>query len=167
MEPKIDEFKSVYKGFEQHLYIKNVYRLNNYHPIYSLRGLVGLLIQIPFFMGAYAYLSSYTGFDGIRFLIIPNLAMPDNLIRIGGFSINILPFLMTFINLLSGYVYAKDMTTSEKVTIVVIAVFFLVILYDSPSSLLVYWTFNNVFSLIKNLVYEKIEKNKFTEVHVI
>lgn len=64
---------------------------------------------------------------------------------------------MTAINLLSGYVYATDMSRNEKVTIVVVALFFLVLLYNSPSSLLVYWTFNNVFSLVKNLYYKKKE----------
>lgn len=156
MKPKLDEFKSVYKGYELHLYTSNVYRLNNYHPAYSLRGLVSLLIQIPFFMGAYSYLSAYTGFEGISFLFINNLAQPDGLLTLGSLSINILPFVMTAINLWSGYVYVKDGSLSEKLTLVGIAVFFLVILYGSPASLLIYWTFNNIFSLVKNI----ITKNK-------
>lgn len=160
MKPKIDEFKSVYEGYELHLYIKNVYRLNNYHPIYSLRGLISLLIQIPFFMGAYAYLSKYPGFKGVSFLNLKNLAEADGLIRLGILSINFLPFLMTFINLASGYVYSKDMEISEKITIIVIALFFLVILYNSPSSLLVYWTFNNIFSLIKNMIYYRLDNKR-------
>jgi len=163
MKPKIEEFKSVYKGYELHLYIKNVYRLNNYHPIYSLRGLVSLLIQIPFFMGAYAYLSTYAGFEGVSFLNLANLAQADALLKLGVLTINILPFIMTFINLISGYIYAKDGETSEKVTIIVIALFFLVILYNSPSSLLIYWTFNNVISLIKNIIYARLENKKKLE----
>lgn len=155
MKPKLDEFKSIYKGYELHLYTNNVYRLNNYHPAYSLRGLVSLLIQIPFFMGAYAYLSSYAGFDGVSFLFLSDLGQPDGLLKIGAMSINLLPFVMTGINLVSGYIYAKDSSKSEKITIVGMAVFFLVILYTSPASLLVYWTCNNIFSLVKTMVYER------------
>lgn len=155
MKPKLEEFKSVYEGYELHLYTKNVYRLNDYHPIYALRGLVSLLIQFPFFMGAYAFLSSYAGFQGVSFLFISNLAQPDGLLSIGDITINLLPFLMTGINLLSGYVYATDMSRSEKITIVVVALVFLFLLYGAPSSLLIYWTFNNIFSLVKN-VYAKI-----------
>ena len=70
MKPKIDEFKSVYEGYELYLYTNNVYRLHGYHPIYSLRGLVSLLIQVPFFMGAYAFLSTYSGFQGQSFLFL-------------------------------------------------------------------------------------------------
>lgn len=157
MKPKIDEFKSVYEGYELYLYTNNVYRLHDYHPIYSLRGLVSLLIQVPFFMGAYSFLSTYSGFQGQSFLFLSNLAQPDGLLTIGGWTINLLPFVMTAINLVSGYVYATDMSRNEKITIVVVALFFLVLLYNSPSSLLVYWTFNNVFSLVKNLYYKKKE----------
>lgn len=160
MKPKIEEFKSVYKGYELHLYIKNVYRLNNYHPIYSLRGLISLLIQIPFFMGAYSYLSSFTGFEGVAFLNLANLAQPDALLKLGALTINLLPFIMTFINLAAGYIYAKNGEMSEKITIIVIALFFLVILYNSPSSLLIYWTCNNIISLIRNIITVKLESKK-------
>lgn len=157
MKPKLEEFKSVYKGYELYLYTNNVYRMHHYHPAYALRGLVSLLIQIPFFMGAYAFLSSYAGFQGVSFLFIRDLSQPDQLLNLGSLSINILPFVMTFINLYSGYIYSKGEGMTEKLTIVLMALFFLVILYSSPSSLLVYWTFNNVFSLVKSLVYDKKE----------
>ena len=160
MKPKIDEYKSVYKGYEQHLYIKNVYRLNNYHPIYSLRGLLSLFIQIPFFIGAYNFLSTYEGFVGVSFLGIANLAKPDGILKVGNLIINLLPFLMTFFNLISGYIYTKESSKNEKITIVIIALFFLVLLYGSPSSLLIYWTFNNIFSLVKNLIVEIFNKKK-------
>ena len=160
MKPKLDEFKSVYQGYELYLYTNNVYRLNNYHPAYALRGLVSLLIQVPFFMGAYSYLSTYTGFEGVSFLFLSNLALPDGLLKLGGLSINLLPFVMTAVNLWSGYIYSKGSAKSEKLTIVVIAVFFLVILYNSPASLLVYWTCNNIFSLIKTMIYDKLDQKK-------
>lgn len=157
MKPKIEEFESVYEGYELHLYIQNVYRLNDYHPIYSLRGLVSLLIQFPFFIGAYRFLSTYEGFQGVSFLFLSNLAQPDALLTIGGFTINLLPFVMTGVNLLSGYVYATTMSKREKMKIVVVALVFLVLLYNAPSSLLVYWTFNNIFSLVKNLYAKMTE----------
>lgn len=163
MKPKLDEFKEIYKGYELYLYTNNVYRLNGYHPAYALRGLVSLLIQVPFFMGAYAFLSNYQGFEGVSFLFLSNLALPDGLLKIGSFSINILPFVMTAVNLWSGYIYAKDGDKSEKITLVVIALFFLVILYTSPSSLLVYWTCNNIFSLVKNIIVSRMENKKLAK----
>ena len=159
MKPKIDEFKSVYKGYELHLYTKNVYRLNNYHPIYSLRGLISLVIQIPFFLGAYKYLSHYPGFIGSSFLSIVDLSKPDNLIQVGRVSLNILPVIMTIINLLSGYVYSKQSKFQDKVSIFVIGIVFLIVLYNAPASLLIYWIFNNLFSLVKNLIMANNRKS--------
>lgn len=167
MKPKLEEFKSIYKGYELHLYVNNVYRLNNYHPLYALRGLVSLLIQVPFFMGAYAYLSNYPEFEGVSFLFISDLSMPDGLLKLGVLSINLLPFIMTAINLWSGYIYSKNGSKQEKITIVVMALFFLVLLYNSPSSLLIYWTFNNIFNLVKTILYDIVENRKVeSEVYV-
>ena len=149
MKPKIDEFKSVYKGYERYLYINEVYRRHNYHPVYALRGLLGLLIQIPFFIGAYSFLSHYPGIQGVGFLFLSDLGQADHLLP---FGINLLPFVMTAANLLSGYVYGTKISVSENINIIVIALLFLVILYSSPSGLLVYWTCNNLYSLGKNLV---------------
>lgn len=159
MKPKIDEFKSVYKGYERQLYIDHVHRMFNYHPLFALKGLLSLLIQIPFFIGAYAFLVNYSGFEGSSFLFLNDLSAPDALISFSETTINLLPFVMTGINLWSGYVYAKEGLASEKITILFSALFFLVLLYNAPSSLLLYWTFNNIFSLIKNLIY-KIIGNK-------
>lgn len=149
MKPKIDEFKSVYKGYERYLYINEVYRRHSYHPVYALRGLSGLLIQIPFFIGAYSFLSHYPGLNGVGFLFLADLGAPDHLLP---FGVNLLPFVMTAANLLSGYVYGTNISRREHINIIVIALLFLVILYSSPSGLLVYWTGNNLYSLAKNLV---------------
>jgi YidC/Oxa1 family membrane protein insertase len=161
MKPKIDEFKSVYKGYELYLYINNVYRLNNYHPAYALRGLLSLMIQIPFFIGAYAFLANYEGLVEVSFLFLSDLAAPDKIISLGFIKINFLPFLMTGINLISGYVYAKGMTWSENITIIVVSLIFLIVLYNASSGLLVYWTCNTTFNLGKNLLYKYWGKIRF------
>ena len=160
MKPKMEEYKSVFKGYELHLYISNLYRFHHYHPIYALRGLLGLLIQLPLFIGAYSYLTEYAGINGVSFLFLQDLGAPDNLIQIGSMRISILPFVMTVVNVLSGYVYGKEMSKSENISIVAIALFFLVILYNAPSGLLLYWTCNNLFNLGKNLIYRQVKLKK-------
>ena len=160
MKPKIDEYKSVFKGYERYLYISHLYKINNYHPVYALRGLVGLLIQIPFFIGAYAFLSHFTGFTEVPFLFLKDLSQADALLKVGSLYINILPLVMTAVNLLSGYVYGFSVTKHESVSIIFVALFFLVILYTSPSALLLYWTCNNIYNLGKNLVIRSIHTRK-------
>ncbi|SCW63520.1 Sulfatase, partial [Ruminococcaceae bacterium YRB3002] len=66
-------------------------------------------------------------------------------------SINLLPILMTVINIISSEIYTKGQPFKDKIVLYLSAAIFLVLLYDSPSGLVFYWTFNNVFALVKNV----------------
>jgi len=82
------------------------------------------------------------------------MGRPDALFTIGNFPINILPIAMTAINCVAGAIYTKGFPIKEKLQIYGMALIFLVLLYDSPSGLVLYWTMNNVFSLAKNIFYK-------------
>jgi len=114
----------------------------------ALRSTLSLLIQIPFFIAAYHFLSSLESLKGASFLFINDLGSPDALL-----SFNVLPVIMTVINLISGYIYAKDYDLKEKLQLFGMSAIFLILLYNSPSALVLYWTFNNIFSLIKNIIH--------------
>jgi len=152
MKPKIDKIKAAFKGDEQYMILSTFYRQNHYHPVYALRSSLGLLIQIPFFIAAYSFLSHLELLKGTSFLFINDLSLPDSFLTIGGFSLNILPLLMTIINCISGAVYTKGFQAREKIQIYGMALVFLVLLYNSPAGLVFYWTMNNVFSLLKNIL---------------
>ena len=151
-KPKIDKIKSVFKGDEQYMILSTFYRQNHYHPVYTLRNSFGLLIQIPFFIAAYSFLSHLALLKETSFLFINDLSLPDRFFQIKGFSLNILPFIMTTINCISGAVYTKGFQSREKIQIFGIAFLFFILLYNSPSGLVLYWTFNNIFSLLKNIL---------------
>jgi YidC/Oxa1 family membrane protein insertase len=152
LEPKIKKIKSVFKGDEQYMVLSAYYRQNHYHPIYSLRSSLGLFIQVPFFLATYSYLSNLEFIKGVPFVFIQDLGTPDRLLHVGGLYINLLPVLMTVINCFSGLVYTKGFVIREKVQVYGMAFIFLVLLYNSPSGLVLYWTMNNIFSLIKNIL---------------
>ena len=151
-KPKVDKIKSVFRGDEQYMILTAYYRQNHYHPAYAMRNSFGILIQIPFFLAAYSWLSSLEFIKGASFMFIRDLGAPDRFLSIGGFYINILPVLMTLINCLSGVVYTRGRTVWEKVQIYGMALVFLILLYNSPSGLVLYWTMNNIFSLLKNIL---------------
>jgi len=152
LKTKVKKIKSVFKGDEQYMVLSAYYRQNHYHPIYSLRSSISLFIQIPFFIAAYSYLSNLEVIKGVSFLFIRDLGAPDKLLSFGGFYLNLLPVLMTVINCISGAVYTKDFDIREKVQVYGMALIFLVLLYNSPSGLVLYWTMNNIFSLFKNIL---------------
>jgi hypothetical protein len=90
----------------------------------------------------------------IRSLFIRDMGVPDAMFRIGSFPVNVLPIAMTIINIIAGAIYTKGFPVKEKVQIYGMALIFLVLLYGSPSGLVLYWTMNNIFSLIKNIFYK-------------
>lgn len=154
MKQKIQDIKAVFHGDERYMMLSTYYRQNNYHPIYALRGLIPLFIQIPFFVAAYQLLSTTSSLPGGSFFIFKDLNIPDGLLSIGGISINIVPIIMTVINIAASAVYAHGLSIKEKLQLYITALIFLVLLYDSSSGLVFYWTLNNIFSLFKNIFYK-------------
>ncbi len=150
LKPAVDNIKAVFKGDKQYMLLSTLYRQNQYHPLMALRSSFGILIQIPFFFAAYGYLSDLEMLKGVSFLFIRDMGQADGLISLNGMSINVLPAVMTAINIFSGLVYTKDLGLRDKIQIYGLAGLFLVILYNSPAGLVLYWTMNQVFSLIKN-----------------
>jgi YidC/Oxa1 family membrane protein insertase len=161
LKPRLDKIKAVFKGDEQYMILSTYYRQNHYHPIYALRSTFGLLIQIPFFIAAYSYLSHLDALKGASFFFIKDLGVPDTLIPLGERRLNLLPILMTLINCVSGVIYTKGFPFKDKAQLYGMAAIFLVLLYNSPSGLVLYWTLNNVFSLFKNIYYKASYKHKF------
>jgi len=149
----IAHIKKTFKGDERMMMLNTYYAQNNYSPLYVLRGSVSLLLQIPFFMAAYRFLSNLKLLRGVSFGPIHDLGAPDQMIVLFGVGINILPILMTLINFISGYIYTKGLPLKNKVQLYGMALVFLVLLYNSPSGLAFYWTLNNVFSMLKNIYY--------------
>ena len=156
LAPNVKRIKTAFKGDEQFMILQTYYKQNHYHPLYALRSSLSILIEIPFFIAAYHYLSHCEKLLGTSFWIFKNLAAPDHIFSftLAGhlFYINILPILMTLINFVSGIVYSKNAPLKEKVQIYGIGLVFLALLYNSPSGLVIYWILNNLFSLVKNIV---------------
>lgn len=168
MRAKLDEIKLAFTGQERFMMTRMLYKLNSYHPLMAVRSSVGLLIQIPFFFAAYQLLDNYDALANVSFLLFDDLSKPDGLLSVGGISINIMPFVMTAINLASAYVYASDLSARDKKQVYIIAGIFLVALYWMPVALVLYWTMNNVFSLAKNLFYKASDRIKsFFDLKVI
>lgn len=160
MRSKLDEIKLAFAGQERFMMTRMLYKINNYHPLMAARSSIGLLIQIPFFFAAYQLISNYEALNNVSFFVFNDLSKPDGLLSIGSWHFNLMPFVMTAINLASAYVYASSLSKKDKIQVYVIAGIFLVVLYSMPVALVLYWTMNNVFSLVKNIAYKKFQ-NRF------
>ena len=154
LQKGVDHIKRTFSGDERMMMFQTYYRQNHYKPVYVLRSAVSLFLQIPFFIAAYRFLSGLQLLSGVSFGPISDLGKPDGMLQIAGMSINVLPVIMTIINLVSCVIFTKGSPLKEKIQLYVMALFFLVFLYASPAGLVFYWTLNNVFSLVKTIFYK-------------
>lgn len=154
MEKQLERIKETFSGDERYMMTQTYYKECRYSPLMALRSSFGLLIQVPFFIAAYSFLSNSPALHGAQFLFIRDMGVQDALFHIGSFPVNVLPIAMTVINIIAGAIYTKGFKWKDKISIYGMALIFLVILYNSPSGLVLYWTMNNIFSLVKNIFYK-------------
>jgi YidC/Oxa1 family membrane protein insertase len=152
MAAPIREAKSKYKGEQQFNEIERIYNEHNYHPIKSVRTALGLAIQIPFLLAALLLLIDYPGLTGQHFLFVGDLGSPDRTLLLPFFTesplshVNLLPLIMLAITFTESFVTSgTDMATKVRSNIVGVVIF--VIIYPLPSGIVLYWTFNNLWSL--------------------
>ncbi len=156
MEHWVKHIRKTFSGDERFMMLSTYYRQMDYQPLNAIRGSLSLLLQIPFFIAAYHYLT-HANLQGASFLFLHNLGEADRLLKFGDLSLNLMPILMTLINFVSSFIYTRGFSLKDKLQPIVLASIFLVVLYQSPSGLVLYWTMNNLFSLLKNVVMKLIE----------
>ena len=156
----VEHIKKTFSGDEQLMMLQTYYRQNNYSPLDQIKGSISLFLEIPFFVAAYQFLSHLDLLNGASLGPIKDLGAPDGLLSIFGMTINVLPFIMTAVNLVSAYIFTKDLTRKTKIQLYGMACFFLVFLYASPAGLVCYWTLNNIFNLIKTIICKMEDTDK-------
>ncbi len=150
----VSHIKKTFKGDERMMILQTYYRQNDYRPTDVFKGALSLFLEIPFFIAAYQFLSHLGLLKGAAFFVFQDLGSPDALIHIGSFTINILPIIMTGVNLISCIIFTKGYPLKTKIQLYSMAIFFFFFLYNSPSGLVFYWTLNNLFSLLKTIFYK-------------
>ena len=58
MQSGIKRIKETFHGDERFMMLQTFYKQNHYHPALALRSSLSILIEIPFFIAAYHYLSN-------------------------------------------------------------------------------------------------------------
>ena len=153
MLSEIDRIKAHYKGRERYYYIKTIHRQFHHKNWHGLLISPDLLLQVVVFASVYQYLSHKPMMAGVAWGPIQNLAEPDKLL----WGVNLLPFAMTALNILSSWKYTP--IAKKRYVSLGFAALFLVLLYNSPAALLLYWTFNNLFSYLRNLSSDVLKKS--------
>ncbi len=162
LAPTLADIKKNHKGAEQSEKIIAMYKDEGVHPLYSLKSLAGVMVVIPVFIGAFDMLAENIHLSGEAFLWIADLSHPDMFWQMPfrlpffGEYLNLLPFIMTGFSLVASKLHshpAMDAAQRRKQArnLVAMAVGFLVLFYTFPAGMVLYWTTNNLISVIKTL----------------
>ena len=162
LTPILSTIKKNYKGAEQSEKILAMYKDQGVHPLYSLKSLLGVLVVIPVFIGAFDMLAENIHLSGESFLWIADLSQPDAFVAMpfslpffGGY-LNLLPFIMTGFSFAASKLHthpAMDAAQQRRQArnLVLMSLGFLVLFYTFPAGMVLYWTTNNLISVIKML----------------
>ncbi len=167
MRPALQRIKAESRGEDQARQVIALHREFGVTPFYPIKSLFGVLIQLPVFIGAFDMLLHHPGLAGADFLWVHDLARPDQLLALPfvlpffGGHLNLLPFLMTAINLLAAArqsrvaaVDAHDHRQRQR-WLYGMALLFLVLFYTFPAGMVLYWTSTNLFYLLGEIVLQR------------
>jgi YidC/Oxa1 family membrane protein insertase len=162
LAPELGHIKKNYKGEEQSVKILALYKSERVHPLYSMKSMLGVALVIPVFIGAFGMLAENIHLLNAEFLWITDLSRPDDLFRMPfqlpffGAEFNLLPFMMTGLSVIASALHNPlaldhDLRVKQVRNMVLLAVAFFVLFYTFPAGMVLYWTTNNLISVIKNL----------------
>jgi YidC/Oxa1 family membrane protein insertase len=162
LAPELQRIKKNFKGEEQAAKILALYKTERVHPLYSLKSLMGVAVVIPVFIGAFDMLAENIHLLNTRFLWIADLSHPDSLFQLPfqlpffGAEFNLLPFLMTGLSFVASLLHKPlaldaQLRNRQVRNMILLAVAFFVLFYTFPAGMVLYWTTNNLISVIKSL----------------
>jgi YidC/Oxa1 family membrane protein insertase len=152
LAPEMAVLKEKYKDDMQKLTQKQweLYRKNKVSP---MSGCLPMAIQMPVFIGFFTMIRSAIELRGSHFLWITDLSKPDTLFVIPGtgFPFNLLPLLMGGSMLWQSHLTppSPGMDPAQQKIMRYMPLLFLVFLYNYSSGLALYWTVNNVLTVVQ------------------
>ncbi len=162
LQPKLKNLQEKYKDDQQKLQAKTM-ELYKKEKVNPLGGCLPMILQIPVFFALYRVLSTSVELRGAAFMWIKDLTQPDTLFMIGTFHFNLLPLLMTGIQLVQTKLQSTTnatMAQQSKLQTYMLPVMFLFLFWNMPAGLVLYWTIQNVYTIIEQYI---INKDKYVK----
>ncbi|MGB0415365.1 MAG: membrane protein insertase YidC [Coraliomargarita sp.] len=128
-----------------------LFRENRVNP---LAGCLPILIQMPIFLGLFYMLRTASELRYEPFLWVQDLSMPDTMFEIAGFPVNILPLIMglTMFLQMSMMPVSPTMDPAQQKIFKFLPFVFLIFLYNFSSGLVLYWTVQNILTIIQQKI---------------
>jgi YidC/Oxa1 family membrane protein insertase len=161
LQGPMGEIKEKHKGNPQKLNqeMMKFYKENKVNPF---AGCWPILIQMPIFLGMFWMLRSAAELYGQGFLWAGDLSEQDSIAVLQGFSINLLPILMVasqwYQMKLNPMQMGPEMSDAQRINAKMMRLMpfmFLVFLYFFSSALVLYWTVQNLMTIMQTLITKR------------
>jgi len=148
LSPKMTELREKYKDDPTKMN-EELMKLYKQYGVNPFGGCLPMLVQIPIFFGFYSMLGSAIELRNSQFLWIHDLSQPDTIAHVLGFPINLLPIVMAGTMIWQMAISPKSGDPSQQRIMYFMPVIFLVFCYNYASGLALYWTTQNIFSIVQ------------------
>ena len=144
------ELKKKYENNPQKLQQETL-KLFRVHGVNPLAGCFPILIQMPIFLGLFYMLRTAAELRYESFLWVSDLSQADTIATLGGFPINLFPILMGITMFLQMQIAPISPTADpvQQKIFKFMPFIFLVFLYNFSSGLVIYWTTQNILTIIQ------------------
>jgi YidC/Oxa1 family membrane protein insertase len=131
------------------------------NKVSPLGGCAPMLLQMPVFIGFFYMIRSAIELRGASFLWVQDLSRPDTLFHIFGFPFNLLPLIMGATMLWQAHLTppSPGMDPMQQKMMRYMPLIFLIFLYNYQAGLALYWTVNNLLTIVQTKV-TKMESAK-------
>ncbi len=148
LSPKMTELREKYKDDPQKMN-QEVMKLYKEYGVNPFSGCLPLLVQIPIFFGFYSMLGTAIELRNSSFFWVADLSQPDTVGYLLGFPINILPIVMAGTMVWQMVITPKTGDAMQQRIFYFMPIIFLVFCYNYASGLALYWTTQNIFSIVQ------------------
>jgi YidC/Oxa1 family membrane protein insertase len=160
LAPELKVLKEKYKD-DQQKFVQKQMELWKKNKVSPMSGCLPMLIQTPVFIGFFTMIRSAIELRGAHFLWVADLSKPDTLFMIPGidFPFNLLPLLMGASMLWQSHLTppSPGMDPAQAKMMRYMPLLFLVFLYNYSAGLALYWTVNNLLTIVQTKLTKNIK----------
>ena len=148
LSPKMTELKEKFKDDPQKMNEETM-KLYREYGVNPFSGCIPMFIQIPIFFGFYSMLGTAIELRNSSFFWIHDLSQPDTIGHFLGFPINLLPLIMSLTMVWQMVITPKSGDAAQQRILYFMPIIFLTFAYNYASGLALYWTTQNIFSIVQ------------------
>jgi YidC/Oxa1 family membrane protein insertase len=150
LSPKMQELREKYKDDPTRMN-QEVMKLYKQYGINPVGGCLPMMIQIPIFFGLFKMLGQAVELRNAKFLWVKDLSQPDTVAHLPvlGWPINIIPLCMAATQIWLMAMTPKTGDQTQRRVMMLTPLIFLFICYNFAAALALYYTAQNIFSILQ------------------